>query len=332
MILKSYIVEQNLNILKKYQATLVYGENDGIKDDVKDGIKSQNKNSEIIVFFENEILNDKNILYQNIVNESLFSEEKIIFIHEASDKIINHIVECVEIDKVNIRIYIFSQNLDKKSKLRNLFEKNKNLAILPCYRDNERSLVAYINKELIEFKGLSGEIIDLIITNSNMDRRVIKNEIMKIKDFFLNKKIIKNEILEILNLKNNTNFEEIRDSALNGQKKRINKLLSEVNLLNEDAFFYINIINYRVLKLQEIIRKSKEQQITYVQTLESLKPPVFWKDKPIVIEQLKKWNLEGLNKLATKIGDVEVLMKKNFNLRNDVVIKDLIINLTNSAS
>ena len=195
MILKSYIVEQNLNILKKYQATLVYGENDGIKDDVKDGIKSQNKNSEIIVFFENEILNDKSILYQNIVNESLFSEEKIIFIHEASDKIINHIVECVEIDKVNIRIYIFSQNLDKKSKLRNLFEKNKNLAILPCYRDNERSLVAYINKELIEFKGLSGEIIDLIITNSNMDRRVIKNEIMKIKDFFLNKKIIKNEIL-----------------------------------------------------------------------------------------------------------------------------------------
>ena len=56
MILKSYIVEQNLDILKDYQATLIYGENNGIKNDITEKIKNQNKDSEIINLFENDVL------------------------------------------------------------------------------------------------------------------------------------------------------------------------------------------------------------------------------------------------------------------------------------
>ena len=62
MILKSYIVEQNINILKEYQAILLYGENDGIKDDIKLKLKNSNKDSEIINLFENEILKNKNFI------------------------------------------------------------------------------------------------------------------------------------------------------------------------------------------------------------------------------------------------------------------------------
>ena len=72
MILKSYVVEKNVNILKNYQITLIYGQNNGIKDDIKQAIKEKNENSENIIFFEREIIKNKNILYQNIVNESLF--------------------------------------------------------------------------------------------------------------------------------------------------------------------------------------------------------------------------------------------------------------------
>ena len=56
MILKSYIVEQDVSILNKFQAFLFYGENDGIKDDVKHQLKKLNKDHEIITFFENEII------------------------------------------------------------------------------------------------------------------------------------------------------------------------------------------------------------------------------------------------------------------------------------
>ena len=332
MILKSYIVEQNLEILNSYQGTLIYGENIGIKDDIKQALKDKNKNTEIITFFEDEILKNKNILYQNVFNESLFSEKRIIFILGASDKIHNIILECLEKEDNNIKIYIFSEKLENRSKLKDLFGKSKKLAIFPCYKDNERTLINYINKELREFKGLSGEIINLIISNSNMDRRVILSEIMKIKMFFLEKKINKEEILEILNVKSDTSFDEIRDGALYGEKKKINKLLSEIEIQNEDTFFYLNNLSFRIMKLQEIIKLSNNNKDKYEETIEKMKPPIFWKDKPIVMQQVKKWSLDGLALLTREIGETEALIKKNSYLRNDIVVKELIINVTNKAS
>jgi len=331
VILKSYIVEQNLDILNDYQAVVIYGENEGIKNNIKIKLKEINKNSEIISFFEDEITKNKNLLYENIANESLFNEKKIIFIQSATDKILNEVNGCLEIYNPNTKVYIFSENLDKKSKLRNLFEKEKKLAIFCCYEDNEKILINYINNELNGYKGLTGEIVNFIISNSSLNRKIIQSEIVKIKSFFNDKIIKKKQLLELLNFKNNNGFEEIRDSALSGKKQKINKLLSEIELINDDSFFYLNNLNFRILKLLEI-QSINETFKNYEKALENIKPPVFWKDKPTYLEQLKKWDITKLNKAADKIGSAEILMKKNSQIRNDLVIKDLIIELTKQAS
>ena len=331
MILKSYIIEKDLNILDKYQAVLMYGENEGIKDDVRNELKAKNKNSEIINFFENEIIKNKNILYESINNRSLFSEKKIIFIQFATDKILNEIIESLEKKSVDTKIVIIADNLDRKSKLRTLFEKEKKLAVFACYQDNDRSLIDYINKELAGYKGVTGELVNMMISNSGYNRKIIQNELLKIKNFFLEKIIKKNQLLEILNIKNDIGFDEIRDNALIGRKNKINKLLSETSILNEESFFYINNLNYRVLKLIEI-KKMNEVFNSYEQTLEKIKPPIFWKDKSIYLEQLKKWNLEKLNRAADKIGETEVLIRKNSHIKKDIIIKNLIIALSDEAS
>ena len=331
MILKSYIIEKDLNILDKYQAVLMYGENEGIKDDVRNELKAKNKNSEIINFFENEIIKNKNILYESINNRSLFSEKKIIFIQFATDKILNEIIESLEKKSVDTKIVIIADNLDRKSKLRTLFEKEKKLAVFACYQDNDRSLIDYINKELAGYKGVTGELVNMMISNSGSNRKIIQNELLKIKNFFLEKIIKKNQLLEILNIKNDIGFDEIRDNALIGRKNKINKLLSETSILNEESFFYINNLNYRVLKLIEIEKMNKMFN-SYEQTLEKIKPPIFWKDKSIYLEQLKKWNLEKLNRAADKIGETEVLIRKNSHIKKDIIIKNLIIALSDEAS
>ncbi len=330
MILKSYIVEQNIEILRKYRATLIYGVNDGIKDDIKNQIKEQNNKNEVLNFFEDEIIKT-NVLYENTNNQSLFSEKKIVFIHEASDKILNQIEECLEKENDDVEIYILANNLDKKSKLRQLFEKNNKLAIFPCYEDNERTLISYTTSQLTNYKGITGEIINFIINNSSMNRRIIKNEIIKIKNYFPDKKVNKEQIVELLNIKNDSGFDEIRDKALLGEKFKINKLLSESEILNDEAYYYLNNLNFRIFCLQGIIREN-EKIDNYEQTIENLKPKIFWKDKPIILQQLKKWNRKKLEKILMKIGETEVLMKKNSFLRNDIIIKDLIVKLTNEAT
>jgi len=331
VILKSYIVEQDVEVLNNYQATLIYGENAGIKDDIKNKIRKQNKHSEIITFFESDILKKKT-LYENVKNQSLFTEKKIIFLQETTDKVFNEILESVENENKDVKIFIFSENLEKKSKLRNLFEKDKKLAVFACYEDNERTLINYISKELKDYKGLTGEIINLIINNSNMDRRIIKSEIIKIKDFFIEKIINKIQVLQILNIKNDSGFDQIRDKALAGEKSIINKLLSETEILNEEAFYCLNNLNYRIIKLYEILKIKEENKTSHEQILESIRPPIFWKDKPIMQQQLKKWSVKRIEKILIKVGEAEILMKKNSHLRNDIIIKNLIINLTSKAS
>ena len=128
MILKNYIVEQQISSLGKYDSVLLYGENDGIKNDIKDKFKKQNKNCEIINLFQEEIIKNKNLLHQNYYNSSLFEDKKLIFIYEATDKIFNDVNEILEHKNKDVKICIFSGLLERKSKLRTLFEKETNIA------------------------------------------------------------------------------------------------------------------------------------------------------------------------------------------------------------
>ena len=331
MILKSFMIENNIALLEQYEHILLYGENEGIKEDIKNKIKEKNKDSEIITLFQEEILGNKNILSEQINNSSLFNSKRIIFLHEITDKSFAQIKECIENKKEDVGIYIFSPILEKKSKIRSHFEKDTKLGIIPCYKDNERTLTNYINLKLKGFKGLSPQIISLIISNSSLDRKIINNEIIKIKSFFNQKNISIKELEELLNIKFNRDFNEIRDASLLGDKLKVNRLLGEIQFQPEDFMFYLNNMANRVVKLLEIQNISKETK-DYEVALDVLKTKVFWKDKPIYIQQLNKWSNKNLEIVLNKIGKIELMMKKNSQVRNDILIKSLLINVCNSAS
>ena len=331
MILKSYIVEQNLNLLDQYNSVIIYGENDGLRDDIKEEIKKINPTFEIINLFQDEIINNKNLLFNTINNTSLFNSKKIIFIHEVSDKIFSELEECAEKKIEDIKLFVLANILDKKSKLRNYFEKKTYLAALPCYKDNERTLFKNIKDKLKEYQGLTPELIDIIMQNSNLDRRIINNEIMKIKSFFFKKRMNKQDLDILLNIKVTDDFSLVRDSCLIGNKKKINQLIGEIDLLPEDTYFFLNQISRRVSKLLEIQHENEtinDQDLA----METLRPKIFWKDKPIYLEQLKKLKSDKLKKILSDIGNLEILMKKNSAIKNDVLLKNLLINICDIAN
>lgn len=331
MILKSYIIEKDHSILSKLKSVLMYGENNGIKDDIKEKILKDSKDSEVINLFHEEIYNNKKILDNFISNSSLFSKKKIVFIHEVSDKIFEEIFEALNDLKEDVKIFIFSNQLEKRSKLRAHFEKIKDLGIIACYQDNEITLRNYINSSLITYKGLTPEITNLIMINSNKDRKTIKSEIKKIKSFFNKKLINKIELEELLNIKTNSNFSEITDAALNGDKNSLNKLMGEVEFLQEETFFYLNLISNKIFKLLEIKLNSTNPQ-NEIELVEGTKSKIFWKDRPIFLAQLKKWNHLKLEEALKKIIDIELAMKSNSLIKKDVLIKDLLIKLCGEAS
>ena len=331
MILKSYIAESNVNLLNQYYSLLFYGENDGLKDDFKDKIKNQNKDSEVLNFFQDDILKNKDVLLNEVFNDSLFSAKKIIIINEASDKIFIILDEILEKISGNLRIYIFCNILDRKSKIRNAFEKANNLGVIACYQDNERTLINYVNTALKDYKGVTSETTNLIIQNSFLNRKIIKNELIKVKNLFINKTLEIKKINELLNIKLGNNFENIRDATILGENTKVNKLISELEFHESDNFFYINQLSSRISKLMEIQHLNKNIKDDDL-AIESLKPKVFWKDKPIYSRQLLKWNIKKLEKTLKEIGNTELLMKTKTQIKNNVLLKNLLINICLNAN
>ena len=330
MILKSFLVEKNLSIVDEYFVTLFYGENIGLKDEIKKRIKEKYKNYEQINFNQDEVIKNE-ALEEQIYNVSLFSKNKVIFVSEISDKIKKKIIEITEKPQNNIRIFLFAQNLERKSTLRSHFEKNKNAGLIPCYQDNHRTLAEYLRKKLDGFNGINQEIINLLIDNSGFDRKVLSNEIDKIKVLFLDKRIKIEKLESLINNTYNLDFDKLRDSCLEGNKEKLNQNLGNIVLQNEDAYFYLSNLNLRIerlLKLQKQYKIDKNMDVA----IENMRPKVFWKDKPIFIKQIGRWNLEKLEKAKKILIDTEIKMKTRLNNYNNTLIKNLIINLYKIAN
>ena len=330
MIFKSYILEENFQSIENLSMFLFYGENYGLKKEFKENIKNLNKSKEILNFFQDELIKNKNILINEISNKSLFNEKKIIFINEVNDKIIDVLDEVAESIQ-DEKIFLFADILDKKSKLRGYFEKTKTGGIAACYQDNEITFRKIIMKKLSGYKGLSTEIIHLIIQNTGLDRNKLNNEIDKIESCFINKQIDFEKIDLLLNTKTNEDFNLLKDTALNGNKINTNRLLSDTIFEKEDNIYYLNLINQRINKLSEI--ESLKNGNTNVENLVSnLKPPVFWKDKSILIEQSKRWNKSKIRTALNKTYDAELEIKSNSSIDKNLLIKNLIIDLCTTAN
>ena len=322
MIFKTYLIEKNIDQINK-NFFLFYGENIGLKKELKSKIKNKFKNAEIISYDQSEILQNNQVLFRELGNLSLFEKEKIFFIENTNDKILSLIRDIV--DKFNsTRVILFADVLEKKSKLRIFFEKGNSCGIAACYPDNEITIKRIIQERLAGLSGLNNSIINLIADKCNLNRAKVQNEITKIETFFQNKKIDIDKLENLLDLKTNENFDLLKNEAFKGEKAKTNKLLSETIFEDEKNVLYLNLLNQRLHKLCEIKQdKNKNLEIA----INNLKPPIFWKEKDAFIQQAKKWDIIKLRKVLEKTYSVEKEIKSNSIINKKVLMKNLIVEI-----
>ena len=328
MIYKSYLIEQNINLLDK-NLFLFYGENLGLKNELKDKIKFQNKNAEIINLSQDDIISNIDNFFNEILNISLFDEKKIYFINQVNDKILDAI-KIIEPKIDYQKIYLISESLDKRSKIRNYFEKSNNCGVVACYNDNEISFKKIIIERLKNYKGVTAENINLISDKCNFNRDKLNNELDKIYTFFLGKNIDKHKLEILLDNKINNDFSLLKDEAFNGNKIETNKLLSDTIIDSEKNVLYLNIINQRLLKLNEIFKLIGQTNLE--KAIDMLKPPIFWKDKPAFLKQAKKWNMNKIKKILNKTYNIELEIKSNSIVNKNILLKKLLIDICNLAN
>ena len=310
MILKFY--ELNKVDLIKNKLILFYGKNEGLKNTAIENLI--NNNYEILYYDEKTILENYESFIESTINRSLFDKKKLIIIKRASDKILKIINEISLNSIEDLNIIINSGNLDKKSKLRLFFEKDKKNICVAFYPDNEQTLSKITYNFFNERKiPISQSNINLIVTKCNGDRQNLFNELEKIENYSKSEKKINTEILiKLTNLIENHGVSELIDNCLAKNKKKIIYILNENNFSNEDC---VLITRTFLNKSKKILPLTKEYELNknIDQVLSSAKPPIFWKDKEITKQQIYKWSPESLRALIYKLNELEFLVKKNIN-------------------
>ena len=309
MILKSY--ETNKKNIENYRFFLLYGDNEGLKEELSDIINNCFEGSKF-KYEESEIIKNKDQFNNSIRNKSLFENKKIVTISRCSEKISETIYDIIEDNIKDIIIIINCGILEKKSKLRNFFEKSKISIIIPTYKDTSQSLINIATKFFNERKiSLSHETINLLINRSNGDRGNLKSELDKISNYIVGKKNISlKEIYTLTNLSENYSASELADSSLSKNKKKTIEILNENNYATEDCFLILRIFLQKIKKIINLLEiKKNERDIDKI--ISQYKPPIFWKDKPIIKKQMSLWTDKKLYELITKINILEVNIKMN---------------------
>ena len=324
MILRSY--ELSKLKLNKYNFYLLYGDNEGLKEEIIKNLFEKNYVDKIYRYEEREILDEKNDFFNSVLTKSFFDNEKLIIINRATDKVKVVIEELIEKDPQDILFILNSKNLEKKSVLRKLFEKEKKIVCAPCYEDNNQTLNSIITQFFRNKKiPISQQLINILIERSRGDRKNLNNELAKIEGFSLNKKNINlQEIIKLTNLADNYSASELVDNSLAKNTRKTLTILNENNYSDEDSIIIIRTLLAKLKRLVKIYELVDEKD-NIEKAISSFKPPIFWKDKPLITQQISSWNKDKIKSLIYESNKVELLIKRNSSIGKNL-LSDFIIN------
>jgi DNA polymerase III subunit delta len=324
MIIKSFEISKIK--LNNYKFYLFYGDNEGLKEETIKDLFEKNYSNKIHRYEEKEILDNTNDFFNSILTKSFFDNEKLIIINRATDKIKTIIEELIEKNPEDIQIILNSKNLEKKSILRKIFEKEKLTVCVPFYEDNNQTLNSVINLFFRNKKiPISQQLINILIERSRGDRKNLNNELRKIDNYSLDKKSINfQEIIKLTNLADNYSASELADHSLAKNARKTVSILSENNYSDEDNIIIIRTLLAKLKRLVKIYELVDEKN-NIEQAISTFKPPIFWKDKPLINQQLKLWTRDHLKNLIYKTNEIEFLIKKNSTVAKNI-LSDFIIN------
>ena len=332
MILKSYDIDKS-NI-SEFKLFIIYGENDGLKKEIIQKIKKKHSGKEI-KYEEEQILKNKDNFFSELKNKSLFEDKKILYVDRCTEKISEIILE-IDKNYLDDLLIINCGSLEKKSKIRNLIEKSDFGVIIPTYKDNSQSLINIAKNFFLDKKiSVSHETLNLLVNRSNGDRGYLKSELEKISNYSFDKKVISlREISTLTNLSENYSAAELVDASLTKNIKKTCEILKENNYSQEDTFFIIRVFLQKAKKILNLLEKI-ENENDIEKVISEHKPPIFWKDKPVIKKQLKLWSHKKMNELICKLNDIEIKIKRN-NTLNLILMKNFIYEVldqqTNSSS
>lgn len=321
MIIKSFSINYE-KLFSNYKINLIYGENFHLKTEILNKLTQIFKKNEFKTKFikEDELLKNIEILDNYLNQDSLFGEKEILIIQETSDKLLDYI-NFSEIDK---KLILVTDNLTKKSILRNKAEKEKIISCIACYEDDGKTLQSLLRNGLTKLGiKVPYEAIDQLFNINKLNRNDINSGLEKLELITKDKKLDSETFSSLFNTTSSFDAFEISNALLSGDKKVLNKILSSFYHFSINFNEVLGPLKYKINKLIDIYEYN-ENETKIAVLVDTYKPPIFWKEKSIVQTQLSKWNKNELDTLLDKINEIEILCKLNYEIAETIFNKFLL--------
>ena len=325
------------NKLNNYQFILFYGSNYGLVNLLFKSLLNQlsiDTNNPFTVSKLNtqNLIDNPSCLSETLSTYSLISDKRTVLLdlcnYALNKKITDILISNLKLDNGNYNLFIKADNLRAQSELVKYASNSKLGILVPCYEETlvniKTKLLNIFNENNLQF---NSKFISEIASKFSNDSSINQMEFDKLKTFLINNdKVDERTLLDLINNNTDLHINKIAIHCANGD-------------VEEALFFYEKTIQFSIspiviikaiLKHFKIIENvlfqiSNGSNIEYA--MNSVQPPVFFKDKPHVSLQTKIWTIKKINLIKKRLIDSEIKCK-NYIVNDRLLIAQLILSIS----
>lgn len=269
-------------------------------------------------------------LHDELSAFSFTGEARLVMLRDATDGLTETISEALAALCDKTYLIVFAGDLPSKSSLRLMAEKHPHIAALPCYKEEGAGLDALIRETFTGY-GLrvNTEVIRYLSASLGGDRMVVLNEIEKISLYAGDEAetVSLDEVIDLVGDNSDRGQDELNAAVASGNIELAMRLLDKMALEGVNAVPIVRGLMRYLTRLQEIHLLIKERGGSIESVVDGLRPPVFFKLKPVLTQHARRWTLGSLSRALERLFALEIEVKR-YHDQNEARLGQAVIGLS----
>jgi DNA polymerase III subunit delta len=260
---------------------------------------------------EAELLADPAKLADELGAVSMMAPKRVLMIR-GGDKLTGIIDDAKAALHKDCYLIVLGDDLASRSSLRAWFEKEPQAAAIACYKDEVRD-VQQVVRERLEGAGIRAprDVLDYLVGQLGNDRYVTYQELDKIITYAGEEKTLTlAQAQELVDYNRDTNLDDMVNAVANRNLAALDKTVNQLLREGTQPVAYLRALQ-RYFNRLYYIRAQAAQGISIEQVIEGLRPPVFFKQKPLLTRHAIEWSTTAIHKALKLLIEAELACKSS---------------------
>lgn len=260
---------------------------------------------------EAKLLADPAFLADELAGFGFLTDRRVMLIRDAGDKLTKILEAASDLMRADVYIIVLSGELGPRSSLRAWFEKSPQAASVACYHDEARDMGDLIRETFGKANiAITSEVVSYLVSQLGNDRYVTRQELEKMITYMGDDTTLTlQEACLLTNYNQETDLDEAINALADKNLMALDKALNQLVKEGVQPIQYLRALSRYFHRLYAIKLQAKQSNIDAV--IAALRPPVFFKQVPILTRHAKQWQLEAIAKALELITAAELACKTN---------------------